>query len=116
WQIELPYRQAIMLRDTIWLGGQVPKKPDSNSGETILPHQLLPQVRYTMSLISTLLEGFNRDTSHLAMLVCYYTTHEDPGLAEKVINAMAECVNGPLPPITLIPQSHMHTDDAMVEI
>src|SRR5262249_47288393 len=43
WPIPLPYRQAIRLRGTIWLGGQVPFLPGSNSGRWIYPGELLPQ-------------------------------------------------------------------------
>ena len=48
WPIELPYRQSISLRDTIWLGGQVPSEPFSNSGERVAPGDLAAQTGVTM--------------------------------------------------------------------
>ena len=54
WPIPLPYRQAVRLRDTIWLGGQVPSEPGNNSGRRILDSELLPQTRFTMSYIEDL--------------------------------------------------------------
>jgi enamine deaminase RidA (YjgF/YER057c/UK114 family) len=67
WPVPLPYRQGIRLRDTIWLGGQVPWATDSNAGRVVLPGQVLPQTQFTMNYIDDLLSAFSRTTSDLRL-------------------------------------------------
>ena len=48
----LPYRQGIRLRDSIWLGGQVPWEPYAATGLPMLPGRLAPQTAFVMSYIA----------------------------------------------------------------
>jgi enamine deaminase RidA (YjgF/YER057c/UK114 family) len=116
WSIPLPYRQAIRLRDMIWLGGQIPAVPDSNKGIPVLPGQLLPQTQFTMSLIDDLLRAFDRATSDLKLIIAYYTSSGSEAETQAFIEMLQACIPGPLPPLTLVPQPHMHTKDMTVEI
>jgi enamine deaminase RidA (YjgF/YER057c/UK114 family) len=116
WPIPLPYRQAIRLRDMIWLGGQVPYAPDSNAGRAVLPGQLLPQTQFTMSLVDDLLRAFDRTTSDLKLVVAYFTSSGSEAETQAFIQTLAACIPGPLPPMTVVPQPHMHTKDMTVEI
>jgi len=116
WPIPLPYRQAIRLRDTIWLGGQVPSEPNANNGRRILPSQLVPQTRFTMSLIEDLLRGFGRRPADLKLIVAYFTSDGTPEATETFLATVAAAIGGPLPPITVVPQPHMHDPATMVEI
>jgi enamine deaminase RidA (YjgF/YER057c/UK114 family) len=116
WSIPLPYRQAIRLRDTIWLGGQVPLAPDSNKGTWVLPGQLGPQTRFTMSLIADLLRGFGRGPADLKLLVAYFASNGTPAETASFLDIIADCCAGALPPITVVPQPHMHEPANTVEI
>jgi enamine deaminase RidA (YjgF/YER057c/UK114 family) len=116
WPVPLPYRQGIRLRDTIWLGGQVPWEPWQNKGRAVLPGQLVPQTRFTMTYIDDLLHGFRATPSDLALLVCYFTSDGTPETTTAFLDAVAGAVDGQLPPVTVVPQPHMHTDDMTVEI
>jgi enamine deaminase RidA (YjgF/YER057c/UK114 family) len=116
WPIPLPYRQAIRLRNTIWLGGQVPWGSDSNAGRVVLPGQLLPQTRFTMSYVDDLLRAFGKTTADLRLLVAYFTSRGTEEETRAFIDEVAAWFGGPLPPMTLIPQPHMHTPDMTVEI
>jgi enamine deaminase RidA (YjgF/YER057c/UK114 family) len=116
WPIPLPYRQAIRLRDTIWLGGQVPWGSDSNAGRVVLPGQLLPQTQYTMSYIDDLLRAFGKTTADLRLLIAYFTSSGTEEETCAFIDEIAAWFSGPLPPITVVPQPHMHTPEMMVEI
>ena len=116
WPRPLPYRQGLRLRDTIWTGGQVPMEPGRNGGEFVYAGELLAQTRFTMSYIEDILRGFSAVSSDLALLVCYYTSNGDAGVTDAFVAMLRECVAGPLPPLTLVPQPHMHSDDVTVEI
>jgi len=116
WSIPLPYRQAIRLRDMIWLGGQVPSAPDSNKGVTVLPGQLLPQTQFTMSLIEDLLRAFDRTTSDLKLVIAYFTSDGSEAETHAFLDTLRASIPGPLPPLTLVPQPHMHTKEMTVEI
>jgi enamine deaminase RidA (YjgF/YER057c/UK114 family) len=116
WALPLPYRQAIRLRDMIWLGGQIPAVPDSNKGIPVLPGQLLPQTQFTMGLIDDLLRAFDRATSDLKLIIAYYTSSGSEAETQAFIEMLQACIPGPLPPLTLVPQPHMHTKDMTVEI
>ena len=116
WPIPLPYRQAIRLRDMIWLGGQVPYEPDSNKGRRVMPGQLLPQTRFTMSLIEDLLRGFGRQPSDLKLMVAYFASNGTPAETEAFLATIRSSVGGTLPPITVVPQPHMHDPTTTVEI
>ena len=116
WPIPLPYRQAIRLRDMIWTGGQAPSEPGSNSGKAIYPGDLLQQTRFTMSYIEDILRAFGATTSDLRLLVCYFTSDGSPAETCQFLEAVADCCAGPLPPITTVPQPHMHSEEMLVEI
>ena len=116
WPIPLPYRQAIGLRDTIWLGGQVPSRPFSNSGLRVLEGQLQPQVRFTMSYIEDLLRPYGRRPADLKLMVCYFASSGAPEDTEAFVQTLADCVGGALPPMTLIAQPKMHSPENTVEI
>ena len=72
WPVPLPYRQGIKLRNTIWLGGQVPSPPFDNAPRRVLPGDLKAQTAFTMSYIEDLLRGFKRQSADLKLAVCYF--------------------------------------------
>jgi enamine deaminase RidA (YjgF/YER057c/UK114 family) len=116
WPAELPYRQAQRLRDMIWLGGQVPAQPYSNTGKRVHPGQLLPQARLTMSYISDLLRPFGRSPSDLKLLVCYYRRLPDQDETDALLSLLTDYCGGVLPPLSLIPVDHMQDEDSTIEI
>jgi enamine deaminase RidA (YjgF/YER057c/UK114 family) len=116
WPIPLPYRQAIGLRGMIWLGGQVPSEPWSNSGLRVMPGRLLPQTRFTMSYIEDLLRPFGRRPADLKFMTCYYTSDGTAAVTEEFVRTLADCMGGALPPMTLVAQPMMHTAENTVEI
>ena len=116
WPIPVPYRQGSRLRGTIWTGGQVPFEPGRNRGLNVYPGEVLPQTRFTMSYIDDILRGFGAVSSDLALLVCYFTSDGTAGATQRFLDTVADCVAGPLPPITCVPQPHMHNPDMSVEI
>ncbi len=116
WPIPVPYRQGSRLRGTIWTGGQVPFEPGQNRGVNIYPGELLPQTRFTMSYIDDILRGFGAVSSDLALLVCYFTSSGTQDETERFLDTIADCVAGPMPPITCVPQPHMHNPEMTVEI
>ena len=116
WPTPLPYRQAIRLRDTIWLGGQVPWEPGGNSGRAMLPGDLLGQTRFVMSYIEDLLRPFGRRPADLKLMVCYFTSAGEAAETAAFVETLADCVGGALPPVTIQPQPHMHTPETLVEI
>jgi enamine deaminase RidA (YjgF/YER057c/UK114 family) len=116
WPIPVPYRQGIQMRDMIWIGGQVPFEPGRNAGRAVLAGQLIPQARFTMRYIEDILGGFGASMSDLMLLVCYFTSDGHVTETEEFLAAVADCVPGVLPPITLVPQSRMHNDEIMLEI
>ncbi len=115
WPLNLPYRQAIRLRDTVWLGGQVPSEPYANTGRRMLPGNLPAQTRMTMSYIEDLLRGFGRRPADLKLMVCYYTW-SDETTTQMMLDLLAQCVGGILPPLTLVPKTMMHSVENTVEI
>ena len=116
WPIPVPYRQGIRLRNTIWTGGQVPFEPGTNSGTAMYPGNLIEQTRFTMGYIEEILRDFDATTSDLRLLVCYFASDGSQAQTCRFIDAIAECVSGPLPPLTVVPQPHMHSEDMGVEI
>ena len=112
----LPYRQGIGLRDTIWLGGQVPWATNSNAGRVVLPGEVLPQTQFTMSYLDDLLGAFGRKTADLKLMVAYFTSGGSEEETQAFLETIGACVAGPLPPMTLVPQPHMHTKEMTVEI
>jgi enamine deaminase RidA (YjgF/YER057c/UK114 family) len=116
WPAELPYRQAQKLRDMIWLGGQVPAQPFSNTGKRVHPGQLLPQARFTMSYISDLLRPFGRVPADMKLLVCYYRRLAENDQTHALINLLADYCGGVLPPLSLIPVDHMQDEHSTIEI
>ena len=116
WPLSLPYRQAQKLRGMIWLGGQVPAEPFSNTGKRVLPGQLFPQTRFTMSYIDDLLRPFGRSPADLKLMVCYYTASAEEDVTPHLLQLLRDCCGGVLPPVTLVPVPHMQTADSTVEI
>jgi enamine deaminase RidA (YjgF/YER057c/UK114 family) len=116
WPIPLPYRQAIRLRDMVWLGGQVPAVPYDNSRERVLPGDLLGQTVFTMTYIDDLLRGFARRAADLAVAVCYFRSDGSAATTRRFVDTLAACIGTALPPLTLVPQPHMHTPQSTVEI
>ena len=115
WPIPLPYRQAIRLKDTIWLGGQVPHTPYTNDGGRVMPGDLVAQTRFTMSFIEDLLRGFGRCPADLKLMVCYYTCGGNDD-TRAFLEAIGTSVDGALPPMTLVPKPMMHSPENTVEI
>lgn len=115
WPLNLPYRQAIRLRDTIWLGGQVPSAPFTNTGERKMASHLPGQTRMTMSYIEDLLRGFDRRPADLKLMICYYTC-PNAETTPMILDLLSQCVGGALPPTTLVPKTMMHAVDNTVEI
>ena len=116
WPLNLPYRQAIRLRDTIWLGGQVPSEPYANSGRRMLPSNLPAQTRMTISYIEDLLRGFNRRPADLKLMVCYFTCKNGEETTRMMLDLLSQCLGSALPPTTLVPKPMMHTVENTVEI
>lgn len=116
WSIPLPYRQGIRLRDMIWTGGQVPFEPDSNEGKPVFPGELIPQTQFTMVLVEEVLRAFGAVTPDLALLVCYFASDGSEARSRAMVEIMTATSGGVLPPLTLVPQPHMHSPDMTVEI
>lgn len=116
WPIPVPYRQGIRLRDTIWTGGQVPWEPNANTGRAMHPGDVIAQTHFVMSYIEDILRSFDATTSDLRLLVCYFASDGSPEQTHRFVEALADCVGGVLPPITVVPQPHLHSDDTCVEI
>lgn len=116
WPIPVPYRQGIKLRDTIWLGGQVPWASGANTGAPVLAGQLLPQTQFVMSYVDDILHGFGATTADLSLLVCYFASDGSPDATSRFLQTLADCVSGPLPAVTLVPQPYLHNPETMVEI
>jgi len=116
WPLNLPYRQGISLRDTIWLGGQVPSEPFANTGNRMAPGDLETQTRMTMSYIADLMRGFNRSPADLKLMVCYYRCEDGETTTRRVAEIISACVGGALPPITLVAKPMMHSVENTVEI
>lgn len=116
WPLNLPYRQAVRLRDTIWLGGQVPSEPYANTGRRMMPGNLAGQTRMTLSYIEDLLRGFNRRPSDLKLMVCYYTCPDGEKTTHMMLDLLSQCLGSALPPTTLVPKTMMHSVENTVEI
>jgi enamine deaminase RidA (YjgF/YER057c/UK114 family) len=116
WPINLPYRQAIRLRDMIWLGGQVPSEPFANTGDRMMAGNLEGQTRLTMSYIADLMRGFGRSPADLKLMVCYYQCDEGERTTQRMSEILAACTGGALPPVTLVAKPMMHTIENTVEI
>ena len=82
----------------------------------MLPGELLPQTRFTMSYVEDLLRPFNCKTSDIKLLVCYFQKSDDEEMSNKMLNLLRNCCGGVLPPITLVPVPHMQSPDSTVEI
>lgn len=116
WPIPVPYRQGIALRDMIWVGGQVPFEAGGNSWRPVHVGDLLAQTRFTMAYVSDIVTAFGRSSVDYRLLVCYFTSGGTPEETEAFIDAIAGCVEGDLPPMTVVPQPHMHSPEVGVEI
>jgi enamine deaminase RidA (YjgF/YER057c/UK114 family) len=100
----------------IWTGGQVAYEPDSNSGRTMHPGELLPQTQFTMRLVEDILRAFGATAPDLALRVCYFTSDGSERTTRAVAELLTACSGGVLPPVTLVPQPSMHSEDMVVEI
>ena len=116
WPIPVPYRQGSRLRGAIWTGGQVPFEPGANRGRAVYPGDPARQARFTMGYIDDILRGFGAVSSDLKLLVCHFASDGSPAATGRFLDAVAACVAGPLPPVTCVPQPHMHNDEMTVEI
>ncbi len=116
WSLPLPYRQGLRLRNQIWTGGQVPYDRGTTADPTVFPTDVLKQTGFTMGLCNDIVEGFGRSTRDYRLLVCYFTSKGSERETRAFIDAVAERIDGRLPPMTIVPQPHMHTDDCLVEI
>lgn len=115
WPIPLPYRQAIRLRDTVWLGGQWPGRPYDNKWLAVMEGQLMPQTRFTMTYIEDLLRPFGRAPADLKLLVCYFTSTGTEAETIAFTKTVADWLGGVLPPMTLVPML-MYSPEIAVEI
>jgi enamine deaminase RidA (YjgF/YER057c/UK114 family) len=115
WPIPVPYRQGLKLRDTIWTGGQVPFEP-GRSGKPVHLGDLHAQTRYVMDLNNEIVRGLGKTPADYRLLVAYFTSKGAPAETEAFLATIASCVEGPLPPITVVPQPHMHSPGHLVEI
>ena len=116
WPIEMPYRQGMRLRGMIWTGGQVPFEEGMNQGKAVHVGDPLAQARFTMGYVNGIVEAFGRSTRDYALLVCYFASDGGQATTEAFVGAIAETIDGELPPLTLVPQPKMHSDDITVEI
>ncbi|MFP6682934.1 MAG: Rid family hydrolase, partial [Gammaproteobacteria bacterium] len=116
WPIPVPYRQGIRLRNMIWTGGQVPWEPFSNSGRAMHPGNVIAQTHFVMSYIEDILRSFDATTSDLRLLVCYFASDGSPEQTHRIVEALHDCVAGPLPPATIVPQPHLHADNSRIEV
>jgi enamine deaminase RidA (YjgF/YER057c/UK114 family) len=116
WPIPVPYRQGSRLRGSIWTGGQVPFEVGFNGGKAAYPGDLVRQTRFTMRYVDDILAGFGKTSADLRLLVCYFTSDGREETTRRFLDAVADCVAGPLPPITCVAQPHMHSPDMTVEI
>ena len=116
WPIPVPYRQGIRLRNTIWTGGQVPWEPSANTGRAMYPGDVLAQTRFVMSYVEDIVRAFGATTGDLRLLVCHFASGGSTAETHRVVETLADCVAGPLPPLTLVPQPHLHAADSTVEI
>ena len=116
WSIPLPYRQGLKLRGTVWVGGQVPSEPFSNTRKRMMPGDLAGQTRLTMSYIEDILRGFDRRVSDLKLMVCYFTCPQGEATTRAFLDMLASCIGAPLPPTTLVAKPAMHEPENQVEI
>lgn len=116
WSLPLPYRQGLRLRNQIWTGGQVPYDRGTTADPAVFPDDMLQQTRFVMGLCNDIVEGFGRSTRDYRLLVCYFTSKGTEKETRAFIDAVADRLDGRLPPMTIVPQPHMHTDDCQVEI
>lgn len=116
WSIPLPYRQGLKLRDVVWVGGQVPSEPFSNTRRRMMPGDLAGQTRLTMSYVEDILRGFGRRPGDLKLMVCYFACPEGEAGTRAFLDALAPCIGGPLPPTTLVAKPAMHEPENRVEI
>jgi len=115
WTIPVPYRQGLKLRDAIWTGGQVPFVA-GRSGTPVHVGDLAAQTRYTMGLIEEIVKGFGKSRADYRLIVGYFTSTGTPAETEAYLASIAACVDGPLPPITVVPQPMMHSPVTLTEI
>ena len=116
WPIPVPYRQGIRLRNMIWTGGQVPWESNANTGRAMHPGDVIAQTHFVMSYIDDILRAFDATSSDLRLLVCYFASDGSAEQTHRLLEALDDCVAGPLPPVTIVPQPHLHADDSNVEV
>ena len=116
WPIPVPYRQGARLRNMIWTGGQVPMEEANNQGNAVHVGDPLEQTRFTMDYVNDIVAAYGKSTRDYALLVCYFTSDGSQAATEAFVGAVADTIDGELPPMTLVPQPKMHSDDFTVEI
>lgn len=116
WPIELPYRQGLRLRGTAWLGGQVPWEHASNSGAWEHPGDDEAQIHLTMTYVDEILAGFGLGAADLSIGICYFQGGGTPAETATFVERIAGWFDGPLPPLTLVPMTHLHGPESCVEI
>ncbi|MFP6743640.1 MAG: Rid family hydrolase, partial [Alphaproteobacteria bacterium] len=116
WPIPVPYRQGARLRNMIWTGGQVPMEEGNNQGNAVHVGDPLEQTRFTMDYVNDIVAAYGKSTRDYALLVCYFTSDGSQAATEAFVGAVADTIDGELPPMTLVPQPKMHSDDFTVEI
>jgi len=115
WVIPVPYRQGLKLRDTIWTGGQVPFVP-GHPRKPVHQGDLHAQTRHVMGLCSEIVRAFGKTPADYRLIVAHFASKGTPAETEAFLATVASCVEGALPPITVVPQPHMHSPDHLVEI
>ena len=66
--------------------------------------------------LNDIVEAFGKTTQDYALLVCYFASDGSQAATEAFVGAIADTIDGELPPLTLVPQPKMHSDDITVEI
>ena len=74
------------------------------------------QVDVTMGYIEAILAGLGASMGDLRLLVCHFAGDGTSADTQAFLDALARRITGALPPITLVSQPRMHTDEMAVEI
>ena len=116
WPIPVPYRQGIRLGRKVFLGGQVSFEPGCMNQNVVHVGDRAGQVDVTMGYIEAILAGLGASMGDLRLLVCHFAGDGTSADTQAFLDALARRITGALPPITLVSQPRMHTDEMAVEI
>lgn len=116
WPIPVPYRQGIRLGRKVFLGGQVSFEPGCMNQSVLHVGDRAGQVDVTMGYIEAILAGLGAGMADLRLLVCHFAGDGTTSDTQAFLDALAQRITGPLPPITLVSQPRMHTEEMAVEI